>query len=509
MYKKRFAKWGFQKNSKRSVATLPDASQTTGESRSVTSKEASLPGELSSVPKIIELNHRDSLTLMSLTNVRTWSVAFFESAQFRNGSLASQQRSPHVTTGQPQPSDVKKINWTSKLVSDLLDRGRGDMAGRMARKAFLLVEDMLSLEGPALLWNLLEMMHHMVTLRHAQLFHMLLAHLVALADGQKPEAHPLPAILRGLRGLIASLTSTRSTSHSSPPSSSSLILAKEGSCDEKMTTVSPCLLSHALSSLLEQAWVINAEILFQRFDPRLFHLYFRLIWESCSIGPPIAIIGATKQWFGQIDAQPMLSATTVAHHEERLPATTSIDEENMTTGLLTPRMDASPPRDYEMLRSSSIATLRQSLDSILSERHDFSGDTTVLLRMLAGLGTAKLLERSPATDKSTGAANNVTKTLPRFHAGNVACLIRTLVSLNTEQSSGDFGASCDAIERLRTIVTLCAYAEGETYPQVVRDMWLLQDALAAAGEYVEAREVERDAYRRIEIYIQDIPAHLA
>jgi hypothetical protein len=167
-------------------------------------------------------------------------MAFFE----------SQQQFP---IGQLRPPETKELSFAFKLVIDLLDRGHGDLAGRMARKAFLLVEDMLTLEGPALVWNLLEMMHYMVTLRHAQLFHILLAHLIALADGQMTETHPLPAMLRGLRELVGT-----------------------------MTTVDPWPLSSALSFLLERAWILNAEILFNHPALLLHPLGFVLDQPPCS-----------------------------------------------------------------------------------------------------------------------------------------------------------------------------------------------------------------------------------
>jgi hypothetical protein len=455
MYKKRFAKWGFRKYSKRLATTLRHA-KTKEECKRVASRKVSPPGELGSMPAFPGLGHGDSLTLMFLTSVWTWSMSFFESVQSRDGFLALQQQ--QLSTGQLLPSNTKEISFAFKLVIDLLDRGHGDLAGRMARKAFLLVEDMLTLEGPTLVWNLLEMMHYMVTLRHAQLFRMLLAHLIALADGQMAETHPLPTMLHGLRGLV-----------------------------ETMTTVDPRLLSSALPFLIERAWILNAEILFDHFDSRLFQLYCRIHWDSCSINPPAAIL------FNQIEKQQMLSAATMAHHAEGFLASTPVEEDRMIQSLLAPRMDASPPRDYKMLRASSIAALRECGDSILSKGPSFDGDTTMLLRMLAGLTTAKVLEGSPIAVES------------RLHAGHVACTIRTLVDLNTEHSGKRIEQILDSVERIRTIVALRGYADGETDPQVVREMWQLQDALVAAGEYGQAQEVERDAYRRMEKYIQHIP----
>jgi hypothetical protein len=84
-------------------------------------------------------------------------------------------------------------------------------------------------------------------------------------------------------------------------------------------------------------------------------------------------------------------------------------------------------------------------------------------------------------------------------------MIRAVINLTNEQSGGDIGASVNAVEHTCAIVALCGYAEGEMYPQVMRDMWLLQDALVGAGEHEEAKEVKPDAFRRIETYIHDVP----
>jgi hypothetical protein len=168
-------------------------------------------------------------------------------------------------------------------------------------------------------------------------------------------------------------------------------------------------------------------------------------------------------------------------------------------------MDAAPPRDYEMLRANCITVLGKQWNEMFNERASFNGDTTVMLRILAGLGTSKFLDESPAVTKRSNVATSITTKVPRFDAGNVACMIRAVVDLSNDQSGGDVGVFVNAVERIRAIVALCEYAEGETYPQVVRDMWLLQDALVAVGEHEEAKEVERDAFRRIERYIHDIP----
>lgn len=158
-----------------------------------------------------------------------------------------------------------------------------------------------------------------------------------------------------------------------------------------------------------------------------------------------------------------------------------------------------------MLRASSIAALRERGESILNTGDGFNGDTTTLLRILAALLTAKIFEELPAVmDRWSKARNALTK-VPRNSARHVACVIRTLMDVNFESGGGGLEAPSVTVERLRAIVTLREYAQSETDPQVVREMWLLEDALIAAGKYEEAQEVRRDAYHRLEEYVHDIP----
>jgi hypothetical protein len=144
----------------------------------------------------------------------------------------------------------------------------------MARKTFLLLEDMLKIEGPAVLWNLLDLLNQMLVARQERLFEILLAHLIALVDGQISGTHPLLVMLRSLRRFVATIRSTTGTSDGSltgTPSSLSSISTPGGEDSRR-----------AVSMILEQAWSLNAEILLNNFDGRLFHLYCRVHWDLCS-----------------------------------------------------------------------------------------------------------------------------------------------------------------------------------------------------------------------------------
>jgi hypothetical protein len=202
----------------------------------------------------------------------------------------------------------------------------------------------------------------------------------------------------------------------------------------------------------------------------------------------------------------MSRAGTEGLHTENASEITSVEEDSTLQGLLAPRLDASPPQDYEMLRASSAAALWKHGNSVLAKGAGFHGDTTILMRILAGLLTDAILEE-PRTPSS------VTTKVSRVQAGKVACAIRTLMDLSHEHSGdgdGDGpGSLSDAVERIRSVVALREYAHAETDPQVVREMWLLEDALVAAGEYGEAEEVGQDAFCRLEKYIQDIPVDSA
>ncbi len=449
MYKKRFARWGFHKNARRPRTAMERATSAAARSSSVDR----------CVPAPPSLGSQDALALLLLTSVKTWSASFFEA--------------PPQVVRCPGPAKVKEISFAFKLVVDLLDRGRGDLAGRMARKAFLLVEDMLqALAAPALVWNMLEIMHHMVSLRQARLFQMLLAHVLALVGRQPHRAggHPLLAVLHSLRGAAAAASTEDDASGGN------------------------------LRHLLAQAWTLNAEILFASFHPDLFYLYCCIMWESCSVGPPATIVGSASQWLRTIDA-----VQTSSQPAQALP-----DDAGPSPPQPRPQQQQRPA-DYARLHASSLAVLRAHGEALLRDGGaGFQGDGTLALRVLAGLTTAKILQHTPEK-------NERLVLRPDIGLGSVACVIRTLVDIDAAERgvtlSARSGSSTairasfdmDAVEQIRAVVDLRTQSGGATHPQVVRDMWLLQDALGAAGDAAAALRVEQDTYARIEQYVCDIP----
>ena len=456
------------------------------------------------VPSTLRFSHDDSLMLGFLTSVREWSVAFFEFATPYAEDLACSQR--RTSLDKPWAEKGKQTSFTFKLVSDLLDRGHGTLAGKMLRKAFLLAEDILTLEGPVLIWNLLEIMYHMVKLRHEQLFQILLAHLSALVNGRMSKAHPLSAMLHKLRGLVENLTRKALTFDNfspTPPSSSSSSPSTSG--NGTTTSSLPSIFSHIISPLLEEAWTLNAQTVLGNFDPQFFPLYLQLHWESCSIGLPPAIIGTTTQWLSYIETQQMNSAITDAHRSPNNVPNTAVEEDRMVQSLLAPRIDASPPQDYEMLRASSAAALSEYGYAFLSRGLIPNTDAATMRQILPALIKARMLqEPAPVVERSCTASNDTTG-MSRSQAGNMACVVRALMELNSQHRSDGIRAPLGDVERIRSTVALRQYAHGEVDPQVMREMWLLEDAFAAAGRYGEAQKVGRSVICRLEKYTQDVP----
>ena len=494
MYKKRFAKWGFQKNSRRPERDVPTLARKDA-CRPLETIERSSLGQLKSVPATSELCQEDSLILSFLISVRKWSVAFFESVRPCGDDLACpQQRAPIEQTWSEK---AKETSFTFKLVSDLLQRGHGALAGRLVRKAFLLVEEILTLDGPVLVWTLLEIMYHMLLLGHEQLFQILLAHLIALVHGRMSRVHPLSAMLRTLQGLVASLAN-----RPLKPGSCSLAPSSFPSTGVNSTRKysQPLRFSHLVSPLLEEAWILNAEIVFGHFDPQFSQLYFQLYWESCAINLPSGIIGTVKQWLRHLEPRQTYPENRDAGHAEGVVSNDLMDHDRMLQSLLAPRLDASPPQDYEMLRASSVAAVCEIGNPILSDGPVFNGDTTIALQILPALLKARILEQPGAVAQRTNKKSDETVKVSRSEAGNMACVVRALTDLNVHH-----GTLSGLMERIRSLVALREYAYSETDPQVMREMWLLGDTLALAGEQGKAQVVEQSVIRRLEKYTHDVP----
>ncbi|KAK3619586.1 hypothetical protein LTR56_023918 [Elasticomyces elasticus] len=405
MYKKRFTKWGTQKNSRQSTTSTP-TSMTMEVSR-----KSSPSRNRCSVPLFRQLSNNDSVVLLFLSSVQIWSVSFYESVDSASASI--RQFPPELT---------EETNFTFKLVVDMLSSSQGSLAGRLARKAFLLLEEMVKLDGPALVWNMLEIIHHMPT----------------VSPGG---SEALPA--------SGSLLSTG-----------------------------------AFLFWVERAWALNAEILFGHFDDRL------------------AIVNATKKWLGYVTLRQIPSTTAEADQTGDYQIT-SFEEDGMLQHRSATPVRTSPPRNYDKLRASSLRALRNHAEYILSRSATSPGDAVTLLRILAGLVTAKVLGEWPAATDLLETGIEVKARISRGQATIVACALKTSMDLNAKYDR--FEAPLDTVGRMRSVVALREYANAEKDPRLIREMLLLENTLVAAGEHRKAFDVRETVYRRLEDYVRDIP----
>lgn len=417
--------------------------------------------------------------------------------------MASFQQRP--STNLLEPDKTKEASLALNLVVDALARGHGTLAGRIARKAFILVEKMFTLDGPALAWNLLVIIYETVVARQTLLFEMLLAHVISLARCRMPKTHPLLKILSALQRFA--LQPDSGICHPgglsvAPPSSLSTSISHH---KETMTVIDPEIPSNSLSALLERSWILNAEILFNQLDTRFFHLYCCIDWDSSSMILPAPMVDAATKWFGRIEAQDRFRMTTATRTKHSVRPFTQVEEDMMHQRLSTVQIGTLSLREYETLWATSIAGLRRDWDAYLHEQADISGDTGILIRALAGLTTANVLEDSFT---SFGSSNSVTRDAPqisRLRARHLACVIRASHDLRRVRKSDGSTSPLNSISQMKAIVALCAYAYGETDPRVVQEMRSLQEALIADGDHSEADRIGDDVSHRLEQYIRHIP----
>ncbi len=280
------------------------------------------------VPSPPKLGDDENSVLLLLTSVRTWSESFYKSIQTSHQDL--------LPSGPSTPSQGKDVNLTFKLAIDMLNRGHGSLAGRVIRKAFLLVEEMLELEGPACSWNMLEIMYHMVVSNHFQLCQVLLAHLAGLVDHRKPKNHPLQAMIRALRALIKFLPVAT-------PTYVNTFLAKSDITNINRHSI------HEFLSIIQRTWTLNAVMLFDNFDHRLFQLYVHIHWEACSIAPPDAIVDATTSWFTHNTSRQGSSVDAEPIPHQGLIQIKPFKDDRLLQSLFATPVSPLPHRDYDIL----------------------------------------------------------------------------------------------------------------------------------------------------------------
>jgi hypothetical protein len=552
MYKKRFSKWGFHKNARRVASEQPISSARTKDAVS-TPQAKSEPAQpvitTTSLSTLPALSDQDTLAFKLLSNVRTCTTAFFEAPLILESALACD------------------ICYDFKLAVDLLDRGYGELAGRSARKGFLYLEDICSLEDPALVWNVLEIMHHLLKTRHLQLFQMVLAHITSLVGTRMPATHPLPVMLRALQSTVVAFRKSSQALCKSSHSEAGLFPAKPPNDAELNTFID------SFSSLLEQGWILNAEILFKRFNIRLMGLYTHVHWDNCSIKAPIRVFETTNSWFSQIDGDIAWSKFTEIDALPILPKSANeiclyhmlddMDDNRKVCGIEAPSQSGSELNIFapecDKLREGALTSLWQHWNDAMShdkDRGPLAKDTGLLMRALAGLFKESLFDSaeslagsrsaspptsanqpstssSPTSTSTTSPPSTASSTStpsddflpttpsdtpswrrdPRFYSHphrlhNISCVLSTFLDMpaSAQPCFGTFEET--TVEVTKTIINLRNYSLPSD-PSIIHELWRLEDALTRLGRAEEAMDARDEARRRCNLYVSDIPVGVA
>lgn len=497
MYKKRFTQWGLSKNTKRSNSS--------SEPESIVAERSlnkilpwKTPGRVTIVPIPLApgSSRQDSLTLATLASVSAWSTAYFE------GMACS-------TITRPRPTIVVDFVFALKMVNNLLDRGEGQLAGRVTRKAFLMLESSLTLDNPALIWNVLEAMYQMTTLRQYTLCRMLLFHLSALVDRQMTSSHPFATMLHALRELLVDGDIADGESQVVSPPSIEMISpsATTPATSSLVSNDSPPL--SPFQSLLGQAWAFNVDIIFKNLDMDFFGLYCNIDWDSCALDLSARELSAARDWFVQVEARREFDLAMEAFQE---PITMNGLGSNDGGALedLPPgseqQLSFSLPADFATLRTNSITALTRIWKTFLDDPASLGSDGTSMIRVLASLVSAESLPW-PILPIETNMAASLSPQLTKLYAGHIAGAMRTLLDLRLgagiEQENNMTGDSI--VDSVAVIIMLNEIAYGSTDPRVVRELWSLQEAFSMNGEYERAEQAQHDALRRIEEYVSGIP----
>jgi len=420
---------------------------------------------------------------MFFTSVKNFSMMFFDSVPNSDSGLAILWSGFNV----PAPPSRHGVNATFNLAFDLLDRNHGDLAGKMVRRGFLLLDNVLSLEGPALIWNLLGVMHCMIIRRNYNVFYMLLRYISGLAQQNLSNTHPALDVLRSLSmNLAAELSTTNVASYSNTDRN----FPGDNSSPDDRDWSRLAAGYQSIVHIIEQAWILNAELVFSRFDPRLFPLYFGLNMHGSSMQTTSALFAPVLRWFSDDSSLKRLEVAANSHRA-MLPN----DRHNETlhpTQLL---------QDFATIQADSIASLNQQSTALLSEAVYHSQDTARSLQTVAALVTSKLIEMwLPEAHNDTG--GNIS---PR-QADHIACVLKALVPSRESCRKIENGSEArnQVVEQRQCIIKLLEYAYGGLDPEVTGELWLLKEALLDAGRTEEAMVVEKDVMRRVEVVCRDL-----
>jgi hypothetical protein len=320
---------------------------------------------LSPNPSLLETS-----SLEFLTSIHDWSISFFES--LRTEGLHLQDTHPSQQAGKINRYDPEGLSFAFRTIVELIQRGKGILAGRLTRKTFLDIEAMLHAEAPLFIWNVLEIMYHMVRLGQTQLLGMLLAQLIELASNNHEMTHPVIKMLKSLKKAV--------------------YLWEKDATLEKM-------------QLLEQAWALNAAIVCRNYDSRLLIMYYRLVWESSCVKLGVDQLEGIDRWFSAV--------------KSKIPYEDSSFQQAILFS--DPAADGTiPPKDYEITKALCVSAIQHRCTMTFGESN---------MRSLVRLGLLK----SRILEEVEGYPGDVIpQSHTRFQARVMAYLVKVLVDVDRE-----------------------------------------------------------------------------
>ncbi|KAF5609461.1 uncharacterized protein FSUBG_3935 [Fusarium subglutinans] len=381
----------------------------------------------------------ETSSLEFLTSIHDWSNAFYESLYTDGLNLQSNHSSPR--TGKINRYDPEGLSFAFRTIVELIQRGKGILAGRLTRKAFLDIENMLQIEAPLFIWNVLEIMYHMVRLGQTQLLGMLLMQLVELASNIHEMTHPIIKMLRSLQKAV-------------------YLWEKHATLDKMQ--------------LLEEAWVLNADIICRNYDSRLLVMYYRLVWESSCVQLGEDQLDGLDKWFSAIKSK-------IPHEDSYFQQAVLFTDPNS-------KEDTEPPRDYEITKALCVSAIQHRCTMTFGESN------------MASLVRLGLLKSRVLDEIDENPSDETPQSHTRFQARVMAYLMKVLMDVDRE-----LGLDVNVADRMRNKIALREFGYSSTSPQVIHDMWQLEAFLQQEGHVAEAAKIRKETYKRLEEYVNQVP----
>ncbi|KAM0430679.1 hypothetical protein ACHAQK_010630 [Fusarium lateritium] len=153
-----------------------------------------------------------------------------------------------------------------------------------------------------------------------------------------------------------------------------------------------------------------------------------------------------------------------------------------------------PPKDYKFIKDTSL--------SAIQHRHTMGfSEPNMATAVRLGLLKSRILEEIKDYSDSGKQMSRHQYHVDRFQARVTAYLMKLLVDIDLE-----LGIGIDiATDRMRGVIAMREFGYSTAAPQVIHDMWRLERLLRQGGHDSEADMIRKEAYERLEKYVDEVP----